>query len=89
MLQRPIRQPDLGNALPLPPAPRLIDTLQSIKFADSATSGDRLDLRYRWAAQLVVNDREVLRMASHMLANASSSVAPWDQQPGNPGTETA
>ncbi len=29
------------------------------------------------------------RMASRMLSSASASVAPWDQQPGNPGHETA
>ena len=27
-------------------------------------------------------------MASRMLSRASASVAPWDQQPGNPGHET-
>jgi hypothetical protein len=28
------------------------------------------------------------RMASRIFSNASCSVAPWDQQPGSPGTET-
>jgi hypothetical protein len=29
------------------------------------------------------------RIASRMLVRASDSVAPWDQHPGSPGTDTA
>jgi hypothetical protein len=64
------------------------DRVEVIDARDTRHPLADLHLTYLDIVEQVIANGEYSRIASRTLERASASVAPWDQQPGRPGTET-
>jgi hypothetical protein len=63
----------------------LVVNPRELRHAYEATSTSRTTAPFSSPARAA----RYSRIASRMLVRASDSVAPWDQHPGSPGTDTA